>query len=266
MAATSTIITRSIAPRFHLKDIHPDPMVLENHDLSPDIHQQRGLVCIDCHQKTGHQQQSTLRCSTCHEWKPGKSPLPLDNLEVRDKTLVLTSRATGKSFPIPLLQHPAHQQYGNTVACQVCHAQWSFNDSTTHLLLSRTTDYEPWERLTVQGSSEVEARLDDSLYGSSSEALPSMRDGLSGQSRPGIWYQGFTQRRWEQMIVDKDTDGIIKIFRPILDLRLSFVDDDGTVRFDNSTGIHNGLRPYTPHTTGHAGAFYRDRFKHLLAP
>jgi hypothetical protein len=93
-----------------------------------------------------------------------------------------------------------------------------------------------------------------------------MRDGLTGESRQGIWYQGFGQRRWEEMIIQKDTDGVVKVFRPVLDLRLSMVEADGQVLFDSIKGSGTGLRPYTPHTTGHAGLFYLDRFKHLLAP
>jgi hypothetical protein len=68
------------------------------------------------------------------------------------------------------------------------------------------------------------------------------------------------------MIIQEDADGVIKVFRPILDLRLSLVEADGQVSFDNVSGIGSGLLPYTPHTTGHAGLFYLDRFKHLLPP
>ena len=245
----------------------PRPFGIETHELAPDIHQQRGLSCVDCHQKSGHDQATTVRCATCHEWKPGKKP-SLTRLSVREGTLLLTARLTGKEHPVPQMRHPAHQQYGKAVACQVCHAQWSFNDSTTHLLLSKNENYEPWEELTIQASSEIEAILEHNIQGNSTESssAPSMKDGLNGQSRPGIWYQGFTQRRWEQMLIQKDSDGIIKVFRPLLDLRLSMIDSDGTVRWDNIAGKDDGLRPYTPHTTGHAGLFYRDRFAPLLTP
>lgn len=91
-----------------------------------------------------------------------------------------------------------------------------------------------------------------------------MRDGLTGIARPGIWYLGYGQRRWEQIPIARDTDGIIKVFRPILDLRLSMLTADGQVPFDNLTGHGNGQRPYIPHTTGPAGMFYQDRFRHLL--
>lgn len=241
------------------------PYGVENHNLSADIHQQRGLTCIDCHQDSGHNRFPALACDSCHDWRPGRPTPPLRNLQVRNNTLVLTARQSGKEYTIPPMQHPAHQQYRKSVACQVCHAQWSVNDAPTHLLLSKTSAYDAWERLTVQSSSEIETLLEHNL-GATEERPPTMRDGLTGASLPGAWYQGFGQRRWENMLIQKDTDGIIKVFRPVLDLRLSMVEADGQVSFDNLKGMDTGLRPYTPHTTGHAGLFYLDRFQHLLPP
>jgi hypothetical protein len=240
------------------------PYGVESHDLVPDIHQQRGLTCGDCHQGNGHNEPAALSCATCHGWKPGRPVPPLRNLRVANDALLLSARNSGKEYPVPSLLHPAHQQYQNRVACQVCHGQWSFNDSTTHLLLSKVEKYEPWERLTIQSSSEVEAFLEHNINSDQIELPPTMRDGLTGESRPGIWYMGYYQRRWENMLIRKDTDGVIKVFRPVLDLRLSMVEADGQVRFDNLKGTDDGLRPYTPHTTGHAGLFYLNRFKHLL--
>lgn len=242
----------------------PDrPYGVEWHELSTDIHHQRGLSCIDCHQKIGHGTPIALTCRTCHGWQPGQAVPALTNVSVRNKTLVVRSRTADKEHLVPLLQHPAHKQYGQKVACQVCHGQWSYNDGSTHLLLSQHEDHDAWDRLTVQSSSEVEALLEHNLHYSDEWPL-TMRDGLTGTARPGIWYQGFSQRRWEQMEIHQDSDGIIKVFRPILDLHLSMIEADATVPFDNITGQGKGLRPYTPHTTGPAGLFYRDRFQHLL--
>ena len=243
----------------------PRPAGVEWHDLTPDIHQRKGLVCIDCHRHSGHnQQKAKVACTTCHGWQPGQSaPSQLDTLSVHGQGLVLIGRADGKEHMVPPLSHPAHRQYGARVACQVCHGQWSYNDRPTSLLLSFQKDYEPWERLTVQGSSEIEALLEHNLNYSDEVPL-TMRDGITGESRPGIWYLGYGQRRWEQMVVRQDTDGIIKVFRPYLDLRLSMVNAAGFAPFDNIVGRESGLLPYTPHTTGAAGLFYLDRFRHLL--
>jgi hypothetical protein len=241
---------------------------VEYHDLAPDIHQQRGLACIDCHR--GHQLmaggQAPLACATCHRFpQNGNGPLP-DNVVRDNGGLMLTSARDGKKHAIPPLTHPAHAQYGRQVACQVCHAQWGFNDSTTHLLRSETDVFWDWERLTVQGSSELERLLEHNLNSGQEELPPVMRDSITGEERPGVWYQGFTQRRWENMLIRRDSDGVIKVFRPMLDLRLSAVAGDDTVLLDSAAGSGPELLPYTPHTTGAAGLFYRNRFAGLLEP
>ncbi len=242
------------------------PYGVEYHDLAPDIHRQRGLVCIDCHDGATLMGETAAKitCRTCHAWRPGDPGPPLANVAVQGRELVLTGRADSRPHPVPPLRHPAHAEYGDRVACQVCHAQWSFNDSTTYLLLSETDDYEMWERLTVQSSSWVESFLEHNLYSDEDELEPSMPDGITGRMRPGVWYLGYGQRRWEDMVIRRDSDGVIRVFRPILDLRLSFVDAEGNVLFDDAGGSGSGLLPYTPHTTGPAGMFYRQRFSNLL--
>ncbi len=247
------------------KNFYPArPYGVEYHDLLPDIHQQRGLVCIDCH-GSGHEQQKVqLDCRSCHDWRPGQHPL-LKNLRVMNGQLQLIGSSDGRVYSVPRMSHPAHRKFGQQVDCQVCHAQWGFNDSPTHLIRSEDVDYEMWEWLTVQGSSEMERLLEHNTY-SSNELPLTMADGLEGGARPGIWLKGYGQRRWEQMLIDRDRDGIIKVFRPVVDLHLSMVDEDGNVLFDNVTGKGSGKMPYVPHTTGHAGLFYLNRFQQLLSP
>lgn len=247
------------------------PYGVEFHELVPDIHQQRGLSCVDCHAE--HQPSvattgNNITCRTCHQLAARSLPpevLPT-NLKIENNIPLLTARLTGKIHPVPQMTHPAHKQYGESVSCQVCHAQWSFNDSTTHLLRSDTDDYEPWELLRVQSSSTVEKLLEHNLDSNEEELPSTMPDTVTGKVLPGVWYKGFTERRWERMVVRRDIDGLIKVFRPILDLRLSYVDSDENVIFDNLQGAGQGLLPYTPHTTGNAGMFYLERFAHLLNP
>ncbi len=244
---------------------HVRPYGVEAHELVPDIHQQRGLICIDCHDGPSLMQADAPQpsCAGCHGWKPGDRIPAVASLTRENDSLVLRSRSGSGDHPVPGLHHPAHRQYGDRVDCQVCHGQWAFNDSTTHLLLAYGSDADEWERLTVQSSSEVEAWLEHNLDSDDPEQEAAMEDQLTGRKRAGIWLQGYTQRRWEHPVIAPDSNGRIRVFRPILDLRLSAVDREGAVLFDNlsSTG---GLLPYTPHTTGPAGLFYRQRFSDLL--
>lgn len=245
------------------------PYGVEQHQLVPDIHKQRGLTCVDCHQKEELSgQQERVKCTHCHlldEQSPENIPdnEEADNDERAEQDILLLSK-DGKVRTIPTLKHPAHAKYKGRVTCQVCHAQWSFNDQTTHLMLSYSDDVDPWEWLTVQSSAWVEYFLDHNLYSDEDELDPSMRDSISGEMKPGIWYLGFGQRRWEDIPIRRDKDGIIKVFRPILDLYISAIDEDEAPLFDNLSGNNSGLLPYAPHTTGHAGLFYENRFRHLL--
>lgn len=236
------------------------PYGVEQHDLAQDIHRQRGLTCIDCHsgaELSG--QQAAVKCVDCHAPKPGRT-LPLKNLRLEDGQLILTARQDGKEHVVPTLRHPAHATYGGKVDCQVCHAQWSFNDHGTHLLLSYSEDTELWESLAVQSSFEAEQFLNGEEYS------PFMTDTLTGRKKAGVWLKGYDLRRWEKMLIRRDRDGVIKVFRPILDLHLSAADADGEIiaGLDNIVGNGHGLLPYTPHTTGPAGLFYEQRFRHLL--
>ena len=184
----------------------------------------------------------------------------LKNIRSENGQFILTGRKDNKEHPLPLLKDPAHAKYGDKVACQVCHAQWSFNDQSTHLLLSYSDDTELWESLAVQSDYEAENFLNGE------EDEPFMSDAITGKRKKGIWLQGYTLRRWENMLIRKDNDGIIKVFRPILDLHLSAGDENGDIiaDLDNIVGKDAGLLPYTPHTTGPAGLFYEQRFLNLL--
>jgi hypothetical protein len=144
------------------------------------------------------------------------------------------------------------------VACAVCHARWAFNDRSTHLLRIDNTDYDEWDDLIVQDSSEAEIILSNSIYGDE-ELEPIMQDKVSGEWRRGLWLKGFKIRRWEAPIVAADDQGRLQVMRPVLDLHISWLDDERETGFDSLKGRDEGLRPYTPHTIGKAGAFYKQR-------
>lgn len=250
---------------YRTDDAYPRPYGLEYHELQPDTHQKSGMACIDCHSgkelKKDHQSgvKGKITCSSCHQWQQGKKP-PLGNLSSKNGSLVLHTRHSDKELVVPQLQHQAHQQ-NDKAACTVCHAQWTFNDQGTHMIRLDYLDFDPWSRLSVQGSFEVEDQMDLNEY-----EIPFMRDQLSTIPYLGIWLKGYELRRWETPLIGTDKDGRLQTFRPILDLHLSVVNQDEEVVFDGVGIIEEQRRflPYTPHTIGKAGAFYQQRLQENL--
>ncbi|SHO51632.1 hypothetical protein [Desulfopila aestuarii] len=241
------------------------PYGVDYHDLTPDIHQQKGLGCIDCHSgnelMNARDPENVTACADCHDTKRLDDKLPAGVQKSSDGYNLL-AKGDGKQHPIPLLQHPAHFTETD-VSCQACHAQWSFDDVKTHLLRADIEEYESWSRLTVQGSSELEWLLENNLDFDKEELPPMATDTITYKKRLGIWYKGYSMRRWESIPLGRTENGIISVMRPELNLSLSWIDEDETVRFDghNAAAANHGLLPYTPHTTGPAGVFYEQRIR-----
>ena len=246
------------------------PFGMEFHQLSADIHQQKGMICVDCHdgKELMAEGNSKISCEDCHSQEKMIRQIPLENISLTDKkdTYTLLSAGDGKQHVIPFTKHPAHIKYGKKVNCQVCHAQWSFNDKGTHLMRNDLDEYDDFERLSVQGSFEVEHIITNNLDFDKEEMDHSMTDKILGDSKTGLWYKGYETRRWETVPIGRDNEGRLQVMRPLLDISLSWVDEDGTVQFDSikSKAPNNGYTPYVPHTTGKAGLFYRDRIENFL--
>ena len=164
--------------------------------------------------------------------------------------------------------HPAHKTYNAHVACQGCHALWSFFDDETHLLRIDHDNLDELEKLTLDGSSDVHRILSSHMDFDGEWLEPVMKDQLTGELFPGIWLKGFKQRRWEDIRLVPDSSGLLQVARPILDLHLSWIDKDEILRFDNITiqPQISPMIPYVPHTIGKAGPFFEKRLKLLLGP
>ncbi len=248
------------------------PFGVEQHRLRPDIHQEAGLGCIDCHSGrelmgTGHGERGTsqkrITCRACHQWQPGSAP-PLPNLTTMNNRLYITLKDNGRTLPVIQMSSGAHRQYGARADCTVCHAQWSFVDWGTHLIRIDSGDLEDWTEFVVQSSFEAEWQLNQALHNGGDEPTL-MADKITGVLRPGIWLKGFERRRWLPVPVGADKTGKLRVMRPILDLHLSYVNSNEEVVFDSVVaGAGKVWLPYVPHTIGRAPVFFRQRLKENL--
>ncbi len=247
------------------------PFGIEFHQLVPDIHQQKGLICIDCH--GGNQLMSAkaakIRCVDCHKEDLISQNIPTGNIDYSDNnnTYNLLSYGDGKLHQIPMMQHIAHVQYNDFTGCQVCHAQWSYNDSGIHLLRRDQEEFDDFSKLTIQGSFEVETILSNNLNFDADELDYVMSDKITGTQGIGLWMKGYEIRRWEEIVIGRDANGFLQVMRPLLDFQLSWVDENEEVIFDSIQGKApaNGMLPYVPHTTGKAGLFYQQRIDSYLS-
>ncbi|WP_284154438.1 hypothetical protein [Desulfofustis limnaeus] len=243
-------------------DIQP-PYGVEYHQLEGDVHFQAGLVCVDCHDQSGVMGAAPPpSCTGCHEYESiaGRGSAAASPAAAQR---IFTSSATGLQLPIPALRHPAHNVYRDKATCLACHARWTFNDGTTHLLRIDHDDLYDYFRLSVDGSSEVQRIIGSHIDFDGEWLDPVMTDKFTGDEMVGIWLQGYLERRWERFQLTRDKSGRITPGRPIVDLRLSWIDGDENVRFDNLQPVPEQptLLPYAPHTVGPAGLFYEERLR-----
>lgn len=241
------------------------PYGLGWHNMTPDIHKKAGFRCVSCHKKdvcasTASALTDGPTCISCH---------------------------SGKGFDESIPGHDKRAQ--GLVDCSACHAVWSYNDFGRSLLRQDLPDWGEWLPLARQGSSEVERqvmfnnRIEEESWrpGFMTDKVVTNSDAAGLIKMPGIWFSGFTKRRWSPVVLGETCGGRLRVIRPLLDIAVSYLDGNDEVIFDNLkpagpvdchdndavVAVVNGAdrdesskpwlwRPYVPHTTG-AADFYR---------
>lgn len=241
------------------------PYGVEYHNLDPDVHQLAGMICIDCHRSgsvMGY--ESNPACLDCHF--VNRESIAPDTLQLDGDQVLFVSPSTSEKHLVPQLKHPAHERYATRFSCQACHAQWTYNDVPTHLLRIDHEEFDDFYKLSLDGSSEVLHIVSSHVLEDGDLLEPTMSDKFSGDILPGIWFRGFGERRWEQVLLGEDEEGVVTTVRPILDLRLSYIDYDEIGQFDNLEPVPGTVRtlPYAAHTIGKAGVFYEARIRPFL--
>lgn len=234
-------------------------------ETPPDIHFEKGMVCIDCHtvfdvHGDGHLYSDTsaaveIRCETCHGTIDEEATLvttrdrPLTNVERNDDGEIwLTSKMTGQQHKVSQVAHsldPASSSFSAAAAiahgrneddfshtdkleCYTCHAAWQPNCYGCHV----TVDFTGTSKSLVDGAIE-----------------PGRTSG---------------RRKWvvtDDLILMENQRGKIAPSQPAERFFLTIIDENGDTVMDSmprqgqngAPGM--GQRAYNPHTTRRVSPF-----------
>jgi hypothetical protein len=243
------------------------------HGLAPDIHRKRGLWCIDCHHKQDvmgdgriYSFQMEVPKRTCAQCHGGFArPLPdssVPEIEKRSGRSWFFSRKSGGNAVLPLFRSGGggHRiQAHGRLRCSTCHAQWSYQDYGLSVIREDRIEGYRWDGLTAQGDPYLETVMERHMVGPGAGDPVSM-DRVSGETRLGIWSQGWRFRRWEFMPLGMDDRSRYAVLRPLYQFRITYVDRLGQVPLDSviptrgdGSGRGWAFMPYVPHTIAPVG-------------
>ena len=225
-----------------------EPEIIYGHDhhtLAADVHFRAGMACIDCHGQENAMHGSaraSVSCEACHGGF-GAGP---------DSARPVIAQLTGDTLlapPFAAAQTIAHRaDLHRRLRCSACHSRWGFQDYGLHVLRSDIPDYYHREELTLQGDMRTTRFLRRNLSRPMREwQVPALADGITGDTLRGMWYRGFTFRRWENPPLGWDAAGRVAVLRPYQYV-VSTIGADTLVWLD-SDSTRWAFNPYEPHST-----------------
>lgn len=194
------------------------PYGIDFHHLNSDIHHLKGMSCISCHNNKNNKNWETdTKCLDCHT-----------NLSKQN-----------------------HKSYHKNISCSTCHSAWNISSYKLNILRDDSKNYLQWKRLTIQDDKYLEKFLKKAIK-AKNKPNPMMPDYLTNKLKDGIWYSGWLFRRWENFFLINDTQGMIKIAKPIFQYHISYKNKNGTTILDNISKIDGdkieAFLPKSPHT------------------
>ena len=230
------------------------------HRLQEDIHFQKGMDCIDCHNKNeimGNDksvnfkyEQTKIKCVTCHLTKK-----------------YIITKISNKKLTISQFNpnSVSHQKHKN-LECYTCHSAWGFQDYGLNILREDYKGYFKWKFLKDTNIPDTQEILYKSLgnYGDISKLEagkknfsakleePITTDYISNKKTLGVYYIGWIYRRWEEPVIGINQRGKISPVRPDYQFYVSWIDKNLNIKLDNKKMKFN-WSPYVPHTISKYG-------------
>ncbi len=230
--------------------------------LLPDIHHERGLVCIDCHTErelhgdgniySKKEEAVEIECVSCHGTTEESASLktswgnPLVHLERQGEKIYLVSKFTGRRHQVPQVKEvvknnplaatamrlPGHVR---RLECYACHAIWAPQCYGCHVQQDLTERAGDWL-----------------AYHSGPD--PSRQARASNRKQDVFhWRETRSYLRWESPALGINSEGLVAPFVPGCQVIFTQVDQRGA-RFLNhvfrlSDGTYGlAMNPIQPHT------------------
>ncbi|MBU0515152.1 MAG: cytochrome c family protein [Proteobacteria bacterium] len=264
----------------HCIDCHPAEELMGHGRRHTRATDQVRVRCFDCHGLPGRPPR-TMTIGPQHRTALRRAEInPKIGLKSGDRVVVtsgghllshvkffrgqyvLTSRVTGSRHVIPQIQASLSRIVNHRVpghltrmTCSACHAAWTAQDFGFHLFREDYANYLNWAATRDQDDPQVQSILRRNLARPKARwTPPRARDWLTGKSSPGIWYQGFSYRRWEGRILGVNRRHQMSCLRPQYQYVVTRVDKKRRVRLDSriprtAAGRRGwAMNPYTPHT------------------
>ncbi len=223
------------------------------HRLIKDVHAVSGMMCRECHIKKKDEILTSKKCQECHGGFIRNPAFQRNNMEVLRDT-----SPNSKNLKIAIFDSTeiAHKSFHKNVECSACHAQWSFQDYGLHLFLDETNNFQMWETQKWQGDQVIIDLLETFSNDEYSVPLPKSPNRLNNESSRGVWYKGWTFRRWEDPVLGINENGKYSIIRPMYQYYITYVDSNENIWLDSAIPLQSNGQPgwnwdaYSPHTVG----------------
>ncbi|KAA3618443.1 MAG: hypothetical protein D8M58_13345 [Calditrichaeota bacterium] len=210
------------------------------HRLIKDVHASAEMNCSGCHTEGNSKFEKTKNCSDCHGGFNQSLKLENENPET----------------PLFNKEVISHRDFHKNIECSACHAQWSYQDYGLHLFLDETNNFQMWENVKWQGDQGITDLLNSASGESHESVIPQSINRLSGEKSRGMWYKGWTFRRWEDPVLGINEKGKYSIIRPMYQFYITYVDSNENIWLDSAIPVKsNGQKgwswdAYSPHTIG----------------
>lgn len=259
----------------------------EQHRLVSDSHFKASMICSDCHTLneihgsgnplSGTKKNVRISCRGCHV----SGDHPSVKKDEAGNSILMT-RKKARAIPAWKSESVSHavNAHREHLTCSSCHSAWSYQDYGLNLMLDERNEYWKWSINSSQNDPQVQALL-KKYVGSFADLIPPQGgkrpslpeeewqtprsfDWLSNVSRIGIWYRGWTLRRWSNPPLGLDSHGKVSVLRPMRQYVISYVDKNERLILDShlpTTGSDFPAliaNPYTPHTTTRFGRTCQD--------